>query len=468
MIHGSKDLVLKLSKLRLPVPPFGDKYYLVTGDVVAFYPNIPLEPCIDIVYNMWLEHTFDAMEFNATDEENGVYLGYLGGQHRLLAQIFKRALLVSSTKLVCQFQGQHSLQKRGLAMGVPESPDLANLYGYHFEKKCDVLNDPKIAFYGRYIDDCFAIVSAASSEAARQYMANKIQYDGCQILWEVSAQRCNFLDATFYFGLDGSLQWKAYRKPNNHMERIPWISGHPLDVKRGTFIGEMSRLATLSSLFPSYLDSVRELVALYVKRGYPQDLVANWVKKHLKERWEKRLSEKDETRTESDVLVLKSQYNTAWNYFNAKELGDTILGYWRDWHERADRGHNTLYTNIDWPRPTRIWEGIKDVDSALQTEVSDTVGGTILIPDMRKIGILNRRVIVSRKRGRNMFDLTNLWKKIVLEKLDEKVSEEEISTPLAQPTATAGPSGSYDIRSYFVDHRENMHRRSPSPNKPQF
>lgn len=352
-------------------------------------------------------------------------------------------------------------------MGVPESPDLANLYGWYFEKKCNILSDDRIAFYGRYIDDCFGIVAAPNGEAARQYLNQKLQFDGCQILWDVSEQRCNFLDATFYFGFDGSLNWKPYRKPKNHMERIPWISGHPLDVKRGTFIGEMSRLATLSSQFSSYLDSVRELVALYVKRGYPQDLINSWVKKYLRERWEKRLSEKNVTCDAEGVLVLKSQYNTAWNYFNAKELGEVILGYWRDWYERADRGHNTLYTNVEWPRPTRDF-GSLEVSSNLFTEVPDTLGGVVDIPDIRKINILNRRMIVSRKRGRNMFDLTNLWKRLVLEQLEDKVEEEERSSTPTQPTAVAGPSGSYDIRSYFVEHRENMHRRSPSPNKPQF
>ncbi|KAH9846184.1 hypothetical protein C2E23DRAFT_697468, partial [Lenzites betulinus] len=162
-----------------------------------------------------------------------------------------------------------------------------------------------------------------------------------------------------------------------------------------------------------------------------------WVKKYLQERWEKRLSVNNETRDAETVLVLKSQYNTAWNYFQARELGEQILGYWREWHDRADRGLNTVYTNVEWPRPTANFAGLTDVLRGLLTEVPDTVGGTVEIPDIRKINILNRRMIVSRKRGHNMFDLTNLWKKLVLEKLGEKVSEEE--TP-AKPQPTAGPS----------------------------
>ena len=51
-------------------------------------------------------------------------------------------------------------------MGVADSPDLANLYGWYYERKLKVLDDPDLAFYGRYIDDCLAIVAAASSADA--------------------------------------------------------------------------------------------------------------------------------------------------------------------------------------------------------------------------------------------------------------------------------------------------------------
>jgi hypothetical protein len=40
------------------------------------------------------------------------------------------------------------------------------------------------------------------------------------------------------------------------------------------------------------------------------------------------------------------------------------------------------------------------------------------MPDVRKINILNRRMIVSRKRTKNLFDLTSLWKKTVISKLE--------------------------------------------------
>lgn len=44
--------------------------------------------------------------------------------------------------------------------------------------------------------------------------------------------------------------------------------------------------------------------------------------------------------------------------------------------------------------------------------------GPLLVPDIRKINILNSRVIVSRKRTKNLFDLTSLWKKTVISTLE--------------------------------------------------
>ena len=117
------------------------------------------------------------------------------------------------------------------------------------------------------------------------------------------------------------------------METIPWISHHPLDVKRGTFVGGLSRLAGLSSMPQTYTEAVRDLVALYIKRGYPAQIINAWTSKYFEERWQKRHAPKKDDDNEDarqGVLVLKSHYNLAWNYLKAKELGDTMLGYWRE------------------------------------------------------------------------------------------------------------------------------------------
>jgi hypothetical protein len=202
----------------------------------------------------------------------------------------------------------------------------------------------------------------------------------------------------------------------NHQERIPWISAHPYDVKRGTFLGEMSRLATLCSQYSDYLVALEGLVSLYIRRGYPASDVHKWLNKHISERWSKRLEEHSSPNEGTDVLVLKTQYNLAWNYFNATQLGDTIFGYWRNWLERADARD----FNHEYPAPDEKDQRV----SNWETSSADTG-----LWDLRATNIFNSRVILSRKRTRNMLDLTNLWKKSVLENLEELVLDEQREQP---------------------------------------
>ena len=427
IIHGSKDLAIKLSKIELNV---GRQYYIITGDVVAFYPNIPLQHCLDIVTEL-----YETFEYGANKATTETELKEM--------QIFIMCLQTGNVNLITRFQEFFYRQKRGLAMGVADSPDLANLFGWYFESRCGVLTNPRIPFYGRYIDDCLAIVYASSEQEALAQIST-VKFDECVIEWNVSAHFQPFLDMCIYRDEFNRLQHMPYRKARNHMERIPWISHHPLDVKRGTFIGEMSRLATLSSLHSHYCDAVKSLAALYIARGYPSDLVYSWLKKNITERWSKRLNE--EKRVPDEVLVLKTEFNTAWNFFSARELGETVLGYWRDWLINAELNQYS----IKFPKFSGSHGGLVDVPDDLCV-VLDTDSGLHRVPDIRKIDILHRRMITSRKRTRNLFDLTSLWKKTVLSRLEHDilVQNQNVAPTISEESDSSSDSG--DLERMFLD-----------------
>lgn len=455
VLHGSKDLAIKLSKLTLDR---NRKWFLVSGDVVAFYPNVPVDPAINIVYNRWLLHTFGTDEYGLFGGElpQSTYKRADLLDKRAKAEIFKECLEVSVRKLVCQYDNEFYLQLRGLAMGVAESPDVANLYGCHFEENSGILTDENIPFYGRYIDDVLSIVYATSEQEALDYIRTRVQFDGCTITWDCSEIHCNYLDMTIYKDASSTLQTRPYRKSGNHQERIPWISAHPIDVKRGTFVGEMSRLATLSTKFDTYLDALESLTALYVKRGYPTDILNIWLKKNLHKRWDARLQPTPSGAGANDktqLLVLKSEYNLAWNYFSANELGNAILSYWREWTERAARGEYGMSRDGRYfPAPDPQGLGVySDVHPSLSVEVRALGAGSVWVPDLRRIGILEARTILSRRKTVKMFDLTNHWKRIVLEKLDENVLQEIDPTsvnptvePISHPTNQSAPTDAMD------------------------
>ena len=427
IIHGSKDLAIKLSRLSLKP---GKRLHICTGDVVAFYPNIPIQKCMDVVLSLYEEYI-------GTLGLTGDQLNAVPSETLLDLELFTRCLLVGNTHLITQFQGKYYEQLKGLAMGVASSPDLANCYGWFFERTSAALKDPRMGFYGRYIDDCIALVYASNETEARN-LVEQIKFDGCVIEWDVSGVSAPFLDMLLYKDTYGVLQYMPYRKARNHMERLPWISHHPFDVKRGTFIGEMSRLATLSSTHDSYLEALQSLAGLYVKRGYPLDAVKGWLKKYTAERWDKRLNETAKTDAYSDVLVLKSEFNTAWNYFSATQLGDTIIGFWREYLTRADSG---ILGSAEFPVFSSAARDLEGLNKALTSDIQVT-GGVAAVPDLRKLGFLNRRVIVSRKRTRNLFDLTALWKRIVLAGYDREVSDHPAT---AVDTFTERDNDNYDI-----------------------
>src|SRR5262249_21148543 len=158
-----------------------------------------------------------------------------------------------------------------------------------------------------YIDDCFALVWAFTKQEALDNLA-LLQFDNCEIVWSADDKRCIFLDMDISLRPgDSCIHYKPYRKPQNSFERVPWASHHPEDDKRGTFLGEMTRLAALSSQVSYYEDALAELRDIYLARGYPQSLVNTWLRIHATERWKSRRAVNK--RELENVHVLKTVFN---------------------------------------------------------------------------------------------------------------------------------------------------------------
>lgn len=306
VLRGSKDLAQRLASLVLPK---NKRIWVVTGDIVAFYPTIPRAKAITIVSNWWVR------TYGQSCSED-------------MRVLFRLAMIAANEDLLFEFLDKTYLQVRGLAMGIACSPDVANLYGAHYEEKFFEAPHPEILFFGRYIDDCLGFVIADSDIEAIDIISS-LKYEGVELEWEASELGAVFLDMRIYIDpATGSVQWLPYRKRFNHLERIPFCSAHPKDVKKGTFLGEMSRLAILSSTCQHYKDAVLDLQSLYIARGYPVDLVKHWTKTNLLKRWENRLREPKES--PRGVSVLKSTFNPVWESFNVHELRTTIVKRWLD------------------------------------------------------------------------------------------------------------------------------------------
>ncbi|KXN84277.1 hypothetical protein AN958_12783 [Leucoagaricus sp. SymC.cos] len=422
VIHGTKHLAIKLSKLSVPyqksVKGTLKRLYLVSGDVVAFYPNMDTSLAHQIALDKLSKYYTDRDDEDISVEQSVQWL-----------DIFRDCLQAADDNLICQFDGRYFKQARGLAMGVACSPDLANLYGdFHESLPGGILEDTDlIPFYGRYIDDCIALVYASSPTEAESIMQRGLLFSNCTITWSASENYMTFLDMTLFFE-EGQLLHKPFRKPLNHFERIPWISSHPLYVKRGTFCGELSRVAMLSSRFDDYSSACREVADIYIVRGYPPLLIAAWLKGNYQARWESRLVESPPL--QADVLVLKSEYNISWDFFNVQTLSERMKNGWATAIRTLAYGHpvaNDLPPDIQKLRPRaqglgsllQAPESSSIVSMASDRLVSEGLFGPFLHLD--KLGLFNKRVIVSKKRNKQLLDLAAIWRRSILERRDHQV-----------------------------------------------
>jgi hypothetical protein len=433
VLKGTKHLVQQLSKIALD--PY-KKYYLVSGDVVAFYPNIPRDKAKDIAFSYLIkEEPWSTALFQRSAEE---------AIETPLIKLLASVLDIANDQLFTVFQDQYYEQLRGLAMGVACSPDMANLYGSFFENSL-IPEIEGIIFYCRYIDDVFAIVEAPSLNVALNRM-QRLQFDSCEITWSGSDLTCIFLDLFIYIDpWTNQIGYKPYKKAMNHHERIPWASHHPIDVKRGTVIGEITRLATLSSSISHFESALADLRKMYLARGYPIKVLNKWFTEHANKRWITRLE--NVPVKESNVHVLKTVFNPVWQFINIHDVSTAILAEWDKVFsqelESASRSRGPVQTTLALkPGPLKVRKPRKRKVEALEShnwvrmgsdaedESSDDdssasyrpgpILGLELPPTSSSAEsfplttLLNKPLLVSRKRRLNLSDLMSAWRKTVL------------------------------------------------------
>ena len=374
IIKGSKDLAQKLSEIQT-LHPYR-KVYICTGDIVAFYPNLNRDHAVREVLKVWFNYCDRFTEEVAPWER---------------ALVAKCLQLAVSSPLFVQFQDSFKQQIRGIPMGQSCSPDIANLFGALFERDILIENPkPQIIFFGRYIDDCLNIVYA-DSHAEALAICEIIQYPGLTLEWSASEYAAPFLDMSIYVDRRKSrLEWRPYSKPLNHLERIPFASFHPPDVKRGTYLGEMSRLATLSSTPGAYVEALYNLKSLYIARGYPESLVEAWTKANRVKRWKQRVATKESS--DEPVLVLKTNFNPIWESFNVHEMFDSIKTVWSEEYNQipwCDLQGRCAHHNSDTiPMPNQVRRA---AETRAKTLYKHTIVGSATIstgtPQARKRGL---------------------------------------------------------------------------------
>ena len=317
ILNGMKDLAIRLNQAKISSTC---KKFLVSFDIIVFYPNIPLNLTIEQKKQKWWDEIKPSLAEKA---------------------LFNLCISLACKNFLCQFDRRIFLKLQGIAMGVACSPDIANVWAAIYEEEFvqqvqdDIYEDNFLIFYGRFIDDGFIIVYTNSEQDALSKCKTWVQFAGLGLTWEVSEWNLPFLHMLVYIDLvTGKIEHKPFFKARNHLKQIQFASHHPFNVRKGTFIGEMSWMAVLSSNPDNHKSALLNLQSIYIACGYPVDLVQKWTKDNIAKRWIKRLEEvpKDigtvsakDVQNKSNLLVLKTTFNPIWDSFNIHELSKVVV-----------------------------------------------------------------------------------------------------------------------------------------------
>ena len=117
-----------------------------------------------------------------------------------------------------------------------------------------------------YIDGILVILTPEDKTSAMDQPSD-LSFYSLEVIWEVHEPSTSFLVLSISLEND-SIVFRPYCKPLNHYERLPFSASHPLLVKQGAILGEMSSMARLCSLKKDYNTAVYQVRDICFNRGY--------------------------------------------------------------------------------------------------------------------------------------------------------------------------------------------------------
>ena len=254
-IQSSTHLLSSLLTLQLPAAENGKRIWLLTGDVASLYTNIDTQ-----LANQAVHHAF------STCLESRRRVVPLSQQEAI--DVTRRSLLSNVFKAsTTQHDITYYRQTKGLAMGNPMAPPIANLVMDALENS---LSRENVVFWKRYIDDILVILYCNRDEATDFCNAYNALHEDINIEWSPPSTEAEFLD--LHLTYDPSLRRilsKTHQKILNAYLYIPYKSFHTPAMKLSFIRAELERYARNSSTIEAFLVTRTLFWARLRKRGYP-------------------------------------------------------------------------------------------------------------------------------------------------------------------------------------------------------
>lgn len=312
IVNSTTEVVRNLHKVRKD----GDlnDVWLVSGDITAFYTNIPPKECAQTCYQLYKAIAPRDAEINPKQLFSLLEIVLRNNYFRESSNVYK--------------------QISGLAMGTSCAPLIANLFAGQMELNIGIPNAleqrSKLLLYNRYIDDILIIFQGSEEDLTRTL--DHIKIGELEIKWDVSKVETTFLDLEIRAGkvdnYSSSIYWKLHRKRLNRHLYIPYSSSHPLHVKRAFVKGELVRILLNSSTNVYFVDTCKKFYSNLRLRGYPPQILATWFRLINWDQQERRLF-KEKSKDSPLPLMLQSEYNPVWECINVQQLMKVLYSEWQ-------------------------------------------------------------------------------------------------------------------------------------------
>jgi predicted GIY-YIG superfamily endonuclease len=248
-VKNSVDFVNKLS-----VKKIHKKCMLVSFDVSNLFTNVDPTEAVDLAETILLRRSVPAPILSE------------------LLVLFK--LCVSQNYFL--FNGTYFKQPKGLAMGSPLSPLLADIYMDSFEKSVFSSAHPllkNVVCWFRYVDDVFC----AWSGTGRQLEIflghlNSIKPNIKFTMEKEENGSLNFLDISISKSEEG-LQYSVFRKDSYTDHVIHANSRHCFPQKLSAFHAMIHRLTSIPMSNSMLLKELNTIKQIAVNNGYPENLI---------------------------------------------------------------------------------------------------------------------------------------------------------------------------------------------------
>lgn len=253
IINSSTELINRLQNLSSDI--INNNHILASADITNLYGEIPLNEFKDI-FNSTTPHTY--------------FKPWINDHFPLhtLHKIINHCTEITLNNCFIEFNNKIYKQNKGIPMGSPFGPTLANLF-LHFKFDHILQSLKGIKFICRYLDDIFFIVEKEHMNNIT-ILSNKIHH-AMQLNFEIG-NSINFLDLTIT--LDGNkINTKPFVKPSNKLLYLPANSFHSYNTKKGFIITELKRLIRCSSTYHAYHIAATNFAKALITRGYTKNII---------------------------------------------------------------------------------------------------------------------------------------------------------------------------------------------------